>query len=356
VDHYVSAGPAASISPGTGIAHTADGGRSWQAQLSVPTGIWGLDALGSQTAWAVGVTSLYETTNGGSTWTAVLQGEQGGDNIVNVAFATASDGTAVTARGALVHTTDGGATWSPVSSGSSAPVNVTDLCAERGAVVAVTADGAVWTNATGAAPSQWTSSYQPTTSASTVQNASMVSCGASGSTWEAVAPTNPQGSGGGLVIAQGGPTTPWATTTSAYSSQPQQRPRIVGSTNSGTSFPIRGVSWLPISGADHPIVVSTGGGGGPPQGIYVQIAAGRYQAATGTGPLFGATGPATVIYHGIAFGSGGSGWLYADVVPVPTSAFAPSSMPSSPASYQVVVCHTTDGGATWSTVTDETVS
>ncbi len=179
----------------------------------------------------------------------------------------------------------------------------------------------------------------------------MVSCGASGSTWEAVAPTNPQGSGGGLVIAQRGPTTPWATTTSAYSSHPQQRPRIVGTTKGGTSFPIRGVSWLPISGADHPIVVSTGGGGGPPQGIYVQIAAGRYQAATGTGPLFGGTGPATIVYHGIAFGSGGSGWLYADVVPVPTSAFAPSSMPSSPASYQVVVCHTTDGGATWSTVT-----
>ena len=105
------------------IAHTTDGGLTWQAQgdLSAWTGVEGNDisAVDDQTAWAAlgsggsGDTlgAILHTTDGGVTWVTqvIPPGLTGG--IKSVKGLSRSEAWAASLMGTILHTTDGGATW-----------------------------------------------------------------------------------------------------------------------------------------------------------------------------------------------------------------------------------------------------
>jgi photosystem II stability/assembly factor-like uncharacterized protein len=148
------------------LAHTTDGGLSWQPQ-SLGTGtefIFDIDFIDSQTGWVLGLYHrIYTTTDAGATWTpidarsldanaihflskdvgwavgsySISQTTDGGATwqqkadspalppttgraaLSAVDFADAQHGWAVGEGGAIMATTDGGANWSPQDSGTS---------------------------------------------------------------------------------------------------------------------------------------------------------------------------------------------------------------------------------------------
>ena len=121
--------------PGTSISATRDGGRTWSTVLKVSTGIRGLDFVSPRVGYAVAVTSLRRSTDGGSHWQEV--DEPPGQPLVWVNFQSASDGFGVTAPGTLVRSTDGGTVWSMVGLGVVATrglfcVAAGRLCGRRG--------------------------------------------------------------------------------------------------------------------------------------------------------------------------------------------------------------------------------
>ena len=59
--------------PGTSIAETTDGGRTWTTILRVSTGIWSMDLVSQEVGFAVGVTALFRTTDGGEHWQQVSE-------------------------------------------------------------------------------------------------------------------------------------------------------------------------------------------------------------------------------------------------------------------------------------------
>ena len=91
--------------PGTSIAETTDGGRTWTTILRVSTGIWGMDLVSQEVGFAVGVTALLRTTDGGAYWKQVS--EPAGHPLVWADFATSELGYGLTTTGALVRTVDG---------------------------------------------------------------------------------------------------------------------------------------------------------------------------------------------------------------------------------------------------------
>jgi hypothetical protein len=95
--------------PGTSITATNNGGRTWYTILRVSTGIWGLDLVSPQVGFAVGVTALMRTTDGGKRWTTVS--EPAGHSLVWVGFTSSRDGFGLTTKGTLVETTNGGSSW-----------------------------------------------------------------------------------------------------------------------------------------------------------------------------------------------------------------------------------------------------
>jgi photosystem II stability/assembly factor-like uncharacterized protein len=125
--------PGALVLPCRGLVQrTTDGGRTWQTRLSIPTtAIYGepvqqLQAVDGLRAWVLTLvepcapstlpaysrcpTELRRTTDGGTTWRVLLQG-----NIAAIRFATANRGwVAVVEPNGMVDvrvTSDGGATW-----------------------------------------------------------------------------------------------------------------------------------------------------------------------------------------------------------------------------------------------------
>jgi parallel beta-helix repeat protein len=130
------------------IVHTADGGRTWQAQgdLSAWTGVHGNDisAVDDLTAWAaLGSGDMSETrgaimhtTDGGATWVAqtIPDGLAGG--IKGVKGLSRSEAWAASLDGTIMHTTDGGNTWSVVPHPTVAMVQINRIDA--------TGDGNVW--------------------------------------------------------------------------------------------------------------------------------------------------------------------------------------------------------------------
>jgi hypothetical protein len=53
--------------PSPSVMVTSDGGRQWTRSLAAPGGFWGVDAIGANDVWAVGVTALYRSVDGGTT-------------------------------------------------------------------------------------------------------------------------------------------------------------------------------------------------------------------------------------------------------------------------------------------------
>ena len=113
---------------GSVIFHTADGGATWQPQLSTMSGeVVGVDALDASTAWAISDdtsgwnaganVSIQHTTDGGATWT--VQSVPGNSALSTVDFRDASNGWAAGGvwgdldypLGAMFASTNGGTTW-----------------------------------------------------------------------------------------------------------------------------------------------------------------------------------------------------------------------------------------------------
>ena len=108
------------------IAHTADGGLTWQAQgdLSAWTGVQGNDisAVDDQTAWAAlgsggpgdASAAILHTTDGGATWVTqtIPVGLSGG--MKSVKGLSRGEAWAASLTGTILHTIDGGNTWNVV--------------------------------------------------------------------------------------------------------------------------------------------------------------------------------------------------------------------------------------------------
>ena len=72
--------------PGTSIEETDRGGKSWSTILRIASGIWGMDLVSRDVGFAVGVTSLRITSDGGKHWRQVS--EPAGHPLVWVEFNT----------------------------------------------------------------------------------------------------------------------------------------------------------------------------------------------------------------------------------------------------------------------------
>ena len=102
---------------GGSILATTDGGATWTAQYSLPSGkLYAVASTDDQHAWAVGfdganggVGAILATTDGGATWTA--QDSKAITPLYGVSFANDSDGWVVGMDGEILATQDGGAHW-----------------------------------------------------------------------------------------------------------------------------------------------------------------------------------------------------------------------------------------------------
>lgn len=99
--------------PGTSLSATDNGGRTWQTIFRLRTGIWGLDRVSERLGFAVGVTALWQTADGGKRWRR--RGEPAGHALVWVDFTSARRGYGLTTAGALMQSDNGGTTWTPVA-------------------------------------------------------------------------------------------------------------------------------------------------------------------------------------------------------------------------------------------------
>jgi len=130
--------------PSPAVLVTHDGARRWTRSLSVSGGFWGIDALDASHAWAIGVTGLYRTIDGGVRW---QRAEEPRKTLVRVAFASARTGYGLTLTGQLVVSNDAG--WSWRASGWSG--HGSGLCAPKPGIVVVAGqhDGSIWRSGDG---------------------------------------------------------------------------------------------------------------------------------------------------------------------------------------------------------------
>ncbi|HTX10059.1 MAG TPA: hypothetical protein VME22_15680 [Solirubrobacteraceae bacterium] len=188
--------------PGNVVVSTTDGGSTWSQSLSVPDGIWGLDFLaGSSTGWAVGVDQLYETSNGGSTWS--LESEPTDTALVDVSFSSTTDGIGLTTAGALVFTDNGGANWG--ASQTLADPIVSSCATGTDSYLLADLAGDIWTVTSGGSDTQvFTSPLQPT------HGSAVLTC-SNGSFYESlsIAGPNPAAAGGYAVLDASQPAGPW---------------------------------------------------------------------------------------------------------------------------------------------------
>ncbi|MGH9169446.1 MAG: WD40/YVTN/BNR-like repeat-containing protein [Acidimicrobiales bacterium] len=104
--------------PGTSVQSTSNGGATWSTVLQITTGIWGIDFVSSTLGFAVGVTRLLGTSDGGDHWRQL--GEPSGHTLVWVDFSSTVAGYGLTTNGQLVRTSDGGSSWSSTVLGRAA--------------------------------------------------------------------------------------------------------------------------------------------------------------------------------------------------------------------------------------------
>jgi len=99
------------------ILHTRDAGKTWAQQKSpVQSYLMGVHFATPSKGWAVGErTTILNTTDGGKTWKEQFKDE---DYILkSVSFCDENNGWAVGEYGLIYHTTDGGATWTKQAGG-----------------------------------------------------------------------------------------------------------------------------------------------------------------------------------------------------------------------------------------------
>jgi photosystem II stability/assembly factor-like uncharacterized protein len=104
--------------------------------------LWGIDFVDARHGWAVGVTALYRTIDGGRRWRRAAEAGAGGRGaLVRVAFTGASTGFGLTTQGRVVKTDDGGASWL----GGGLARRAGALCVQsRHALTVADQDGGIW--------------------------------------------------------------------------------------------------------------------------------------------------------------------------------------------------------------------
>jgi hypothetical protein len=335
IDDHVSAGYHEQIWPGNEVDVTSDAGKTWQSVLSVPTGVWGLDTLTSTDVWAVGVSTLYQTTNGGQTWVAIDPSETPSSALLNVNFITPTIGSGITTAGGLVVTSDGGATWSsPSSSTNGSPM--ADECTDGANVLAATDGGVIWASSGASLGNDWSEVYTPPAGTDAITTASVLSCAPSGSAWEEVYPADASVSGGGLVVAESPAVGfSWQTAASVYQQGTTAPSPVIGPSNTGAVPGPSSSSWIPIVGSPNPTVIGSPNGdpNEPPRDIYESQDGIHFVPTSGTGPLFSSVttpsesgGGTLAVYHGVSFDSSGDSWVYADVVSESSASASPSDV------------------------------
>jgi hypothetical protein len=151
LDDNVSAAPIDTgyIWPGETLAATSDGGHNWTTVLDgtgdALNGLWGLDLVDADTVFAVGVTGLEVTQNGGQEWSRVP--EPNDNQLVSVAFRDLRDGYGLDTDGRLFSTQDSGASWTPEQIPASVPL--TALCANPGSAYVADEAGTVYATSSG---------------------------------------------------------------------------------------------------------------------------------------------------------------------------------------------------------------
>jgi len=88
------------------VGKTTDGGASWTATTTVPSGMR-IAFTDTSNGWAVGFKGLYKTTDSGISWTEIISGDFAD------LFFTGSTGCIVGTTGKIYISGDGGATWTP---------------------------------------------------------------------------------------------------------------------------------------------------------------------------------------------------------------------------------------------------
>lgn len=93
---------------GGAVLRTLNGGSSWQDVTPASAGFRDVFFLDATTGWVAG-SSLYKTTDGGTSWTR----QYGTDatEFTSVSFSDSQNGWAVGFANLVLHTTDGGQTW-----------------------------------------------------------------------------------------------------------------------------------------------------------------------------------------------------------------------------------------------------
>jgi photosystem II stability/assembly factor-like uncharacterized protein len=103
------------------IRHTTDGGATWTPQISGATEyLSDIVFVNANTGWAVGGSAgtIVHTTDGGALWTEQIS--RSGPGFYDVVFLDSSRGWAAGDQGRIVRTTDGGQTWTERNSGTTA--------------------------------------------------------------------------------------------------------------------------------------------------------------------------------------------------------------------------------------------
>jgi photosystem II stability/assembly factor-like uncharacterized protein len=84
----------------------------WQPQVpGTGNQVMAVEAVDSNTAWAVGGATILKTTDGGATWVAQVSGTT--SNLRDISAVNAQTAWAVGDNGCVLETTDGGTTWTP---------------------------------------------------------------------------------------------------------------------------------------------------------------------------------------------------------------------------------------------------
>ena len=127
------------------IVSTTDGGATWTQQMltcewpECPKRLFAVDMIDNQTGW-IGGEGLYYTTDGGATWLQQEVDDMPGIpypvDIYAMQFVDAQHGWLAGDRGALLRTTDGGASWERIETGTDYGLNgLYFVSAEQGWVV-----------------------------------------------------------------------------------------------------------------------------------------------------------------------------------------------------------------------------